>query len=318
MTTHQQSILRQHGPTIKNYLVATRPVFLVASVLPVVFGTVIGYEIAAEKGGHLDLLAFVLALLAVMLVNLGINVLNDVYDDINGTDRVNRHAVIPFTGGSRVIQEKTLSRDQMLYWSYLLLTGSVIVGLFLILYKGYVVLLLGLMGLFLGVGYSMPPVKLASRGLGESAILLGVGMLPVVGAAWLQTGSFNWSALLLSIPIGLWVANIILVNEVPDSEADSVSGKRTLAVRFGDRATAGLYMMANLLAAAILCVSALFGLIPWSAILLPLILLVPAVLTTNKIRQWEESKEAFVSGIKTNIATYIINIAWVIGCIIVT
>jgi len=288
----------------------------VASLLPVLFGTVVGYQVAAEQGGHFDLLAFVMAFLAVMLINLGINVLNDVYDDINGTDRINRHAIIPFTGGSRTIQKHILSREQMQYWSYLLLMGSVIVGLFLVFYKGYVVLLFGLLGLFLGVGYSMPPIKLASRGLGESAILLGVGMLPTIGAAWLQSGYFSFSALFLSIPIGLWVANIILVNEVPDSEADKASGKITLAVRFGDQATAGLFMLANLLAAAIVFISAIFGLLPFSAIIVPLIMLIPAVLTTKKIRLWEEDREGFVSGIKFNIATYMVNIVWIIGCII--
>ena len=311
MATQQHSVSQHHGPTVKDYLLATRPVFLTASLLPVLFGTALGYHIASQQGGSLDLLAMLLALIAVMFVNLGINVVNDVYDDLNGTDRINKHAVIPFTGGSRVIQQNVISREQMKHWGLLLLSLSVITGFFLFLHKGYVVLVFGLMGLFLGVGYSMPPVKLASRGLGELAITFGVGMLPVMGAAWLQTGYFSWSALLMSIPIGLWVTNIILVNEVPDAAADAASGKNTLAVRFGEKATAGLYLILNIVAAAIVFIAAVFGLIPFMSIVLPIVLLVPSVLTTKKIRLWKEEREAFVGGIKFNIASYLLNILWV-------
>lgn len=311
MATHHQSLSGHTGPTIKSYLLATRPMFLVASLLPVILGTAVGYQIAIQQGGQFDLLACLLALVSVMFVNLGINVLNDVYDDRNGTDRINHHAIVPFTGGSRVIQERILSQDQMLYWGYLLLSAAVITGFFLVLYKGYPVLYFGLAGLFLGVCYSKPPIQLASRGLGEFAIALGIGILPVTGAAWLQSGQVGWDAFLVSIAAGLWVANIILVNEVPDEKADAASGKRTLTVRFGHKATAGLYLMANLLAVTILLITVVFGLIPFAAIILPLVLLVPAILTTKRIRQWQKKRDAFIWGIKFNITSYLLNILWV-------
>jgi len=292
-------------------------VFLVASLLPVLYGSIVGFQIAERQNGSFDFLALILALVAVAFVNLGINVLNDVYDDINGTDRINRHAVIPFTGGSRVIQDNVLTREQMRHWSYLLLTLSVVTGFFLFLHKGYGVIVFGLLGLFLGIGYSMPPVKLASRGLGEAAIALGVGMLPVMGAAWLQSDYFSWAVLWLSLPIGLWVTNIILVNEVPDAEADSTSGKNTLAVRFGVKATAGFYLILNMVAAAIIVIAALFDLIPFMATVLPIVLLVPSVLTTKKIRLWQQQRDAFVTGIKFNIASYLLNIVWVMAWTII-
>lgn len=317
MAIHQHSVSQHQGPTVKDYFLAARPVFLTATLLPVLFGSVVGYEVAAQQGGSFDVLAMMMALISVMLMNLGINVLNDVYDDDNGTDRINKHAVIPFTGGSRVIQQNVLSREQMKQWSYVLLSLSVVFGFFLFLYKGYPVLVFGLLGLFLSVGYSMPPIKLASRGLGELAVALGAGILPVIGAGWLQAGYFSWALLFMSVPIGLWVTNIILVNEVPDAEADAASGKNTLAVRFGVKATAGLYLMLNIAAATFVCVSAIFGQIPFMAIILPLVLLVPAILTTKKIRQWEEKRKAFVSGIKFNIASYLLNIVWIMTCIIV-
>lgn len=316
MALQHQTMSRQHGPTLKDYLLATRPQFLVASLLPVIFGTVIGYQTIAEQGGSLDAMAFLLAFICVIFLNLGINVLNDVYDDVNGTDRINKHAIFPFTGGSRVIQDNVLTQQQMRHWSYLLLVLTVLTGLLLISYKGYGVLIFGLIGLFLGITYSMPPVQLSSRGLGELAIALGVGIVPVLGATWLQTGSFGWTALLLSIPAGLWVANIVLVNEVPDAQADGGSGKRTLTVRFGDKATAGLYMISNLIAVAFVCVTALLDLIPFAAVILPVLFLLPEIFVTERIRQWQNDRIAFTNAIKFNITSYMLNLLWIMLWII--
>ena len=304
-------VSRHHGAMLKNYILATRPQFLVASLLPVILGTVTGYQSIVEKGGNLDGVAFFLALLCILFVHLGINVLNDVYDDVNGTDRINRHAISPFTGGSRTIQEKILSQLQMRQWGFLLLSLALVTGLLLFLHKGYEVLIFGLAGLFLGVAYSMPPVQLASRGLGELAILLGCGVLPVTGAAWLQSGNVGLTSLLLSIPVGLWISNIVVVNEVPDSQADGSSGKRTLAVRFGDKATAGMYLIGNLVAVTFICIAALLSLVPFAAVILPVIFLIPQIFVTDRIRQWQKDQEAYTKAIKFNIASYVLNILWI-------
>jgi 1,4-dihydroxy-2-naphthoate octaprenyltransferase len=250
------------GRIAKRYLLATRPMFLPASLLPVILGTVIGSALA----GTLDGLAFVLALGAIALVHGAINVLNDVYDDINGTDPANEEHVHPFTGGSRFIQNEVLSRQQMFTWGLVLLGLACVLGLALVLYAGTGVLVFGLMGILLGVAYSVPPVQLASRGLGELSVGLGFGVLPVAGAAWLQTGSISITAVVLSIPVAIWVANILLVNEVPDRNADAQAGKDTLVVRLGKPATATLYRVTNIVAAAVVAGAAVAGLVPlWAA-----------------------------------------------------
>lgn len=310
MATQQNSISQHHGPTMKDYILAARPQFLVASMLPVILGTVVGYQYIVASGGNLDLLAFILSMVCVMFVNLGINVLNDVYDDVIGTDRINKHAFIPFTGGSRVIQDKLISQQQMRQWSYVLLTLAIVTGFILFLYKGYVVLLFGLAGMFLGVAYSAPPLQLASRGLGELTIALGCGLIPVMGAAWLQSGGIGWAALLLSLSVGIWVANIVVVNEVPDAQADAKSGKRTLGVRFGDKATAGLYLIGNLVAASMLLIAAISSLVPYMAIALPVLFLLPQIYVTDKIRQWHKDRQAYALAIKINILGFVLGLLW--------
>lgn len=312
MQTPAHNVFNLHDWNIKNYFLATRPMFFAASLLPVLLGTGIGYML----GGQLDILSLTLALFAVAFVNAGIDVLNDVYDDLGGTDRVNTRHISPFTGGSRAIQEKILSNTQMRHFGYFLLTISVILGAGLALYKGYIVVLYGLTGLFLGFAYSAPPFKLASRGFGESAIAIGVGILPVTGAAWLQLGQFSWEALLLSVPASLWVASILLINEVPDIDADGATGKRTLVVRIGHQLTAGVYLLLNVLACVAIYIASALGYVPLAATILPVFLLLPAIYAGNTIYNWSDKPENIVIGIKSTIAIHATGILWLLAWII--
>ena len=245
---------------IKRYLLAVRPMFLTASVLPVLLGTAWGIHVA----GSADWSAFVLAVLSIALVHAGINVLNDVYDDLNGTDRINDERIFPYTGGSRFIQNEILNVRQMRRWSYLLLTTAGVTGAILFFNKGPMILAFGLAGIALGTLYSMPPLQLSARGLGELAVGLGFGLLPVVGAAWLQSGRFEWGAVVLAIPVSAWVANILLANELPDIQADARVGKRTLAVRLGYSGVAIVYGLLTLIALIATIMAVLYAsLSPW-------------------------------------------------------
>ena len=100
-------------------------------------------------------------------------------------------------------------------------------------------------------------------GVGELCITVAFGLLPVCGAAWLQSAVVDWRSVLVAVPVGLWVTLILLINEVPDRNADAASGKRTLAVRLGIDGTRKLYLALHL--AAFGCVLALSatGLMPW-------------------------------------------------------
>jgi len=309
MQVPANSVFNAPDWNIKNYFLATRPMFFTASLLPVLLGTGLGYSLA----GQLDILASVLALFAIVFVHAGINVLNDVYDDLGGTDRINTNRISPFTGGSRFIQNNILSNAQMRRFGYFLLSLSVIMGAALVLHKGYVVLLYGLIGLFFGVAYSAPPFSLASRAFGETAIALGFGVLPVTGAAWLQLGHFSWEALLISIPVSLWVANIILINEVPDLKADEATGKRTLAVRIGHESMAGVYLLSNLLAWVSIYMALSFGYVPLAATILPFLLLLPAIYASYTIYHWSDRSEKIIVGIKSTIAIHTVGILWLLA-----
>ncbi|MFC6673084.1 prenyltransferase [Marinobacterium aestuariivivens] len=250
-------------------LLATRPMFLTASVLPVLVGTAWGYRMA----GELDLTALLLAIATLVLVHASANVLNDVFDDIGGTDAVNESRIFPYTGGSRFIQDALLSRRQMAIWGVILLLLGVGFGAALVAQKGVVFLLFGLVGITLALLYSMPPVQLNARGLGELAVAAAFGVLPVTGAAWLQSGLSIFGALVLSLPVACWVMAILLANEVPDREADRSTGKHTLVVRLGVVRSRGLYFIIQALSLLFMALAVSLGMLKSWALLLPALLL---------------------------------------------
>ncbi len=292
--------------TVKRLILATRPMFFTASVLPVLLGTGLGVRAA----GTLDIWAFLLALLATIGAHAAVNVINDVYDDISGADPDNTGRIYPFTGGSRFIQEDIMTRRNMRQWGMALLTLTAALGLTLAIMKGTGVIWFGLIGICLGVFYSAPPAELSARGLGELAVGLGFGVLPVTGAAWLQSGNVDIGAVLISLPVSFWVFNILLINEIPDAGADAGAGKRTLVVRLGLPATRTIYLAANALAvlAIVLAVSA--ELLPAYAIALPLLLLLVAWRAARLLEPGSPDRSAMTTIIKTTLAIHLAGGLW--------
>src|SRR5512147_948418 len=120
------------GRKARRLFLATRPKFLTASVLPVFVGTAWGAAVA----GHFDLLVAVIALVATALVHAASNVINDVGDEITGTDRDNFERIYPYTGGSRFIQNRIMTAREMNRWAWTLFGAAAVLGLWLTLLEG--------------------------------------------------------------------------------------------------------------------------------------------------------------------------------------
>jgi len=299
---------RAPARTAKRLFLATRPMFFSASILPVLLGTSWGIRSAPS----LDYAAFALALLATVFTHAAINVVNDVYDDVCGTDPINTERIYPFTGGSRFIQEGIMTRAQMLRWGLVLLGLAAVLGLGLAAMKGAGVIWFGLIGMALGVLYSLPPFRLSDRGFGEIAVGMGFGLLVVSGAAWLQSGIVDSNTVLLSLPISFWVFNVLLINEIPDAAADAAAGRATLVVRFGLPTALGIYLVMNVLAVLAVGLIVLNGTLPAFAILLPAILLMAALLAARHMAANASQRGALVSGIKTTLAIHAAGAVWLI------
>jgi 1,4-dihydroxy-2-naphthoate octaprenyltransferase len=247
------------GRKARRLFLATRPKFLTASVLPVLVGTAWGAAVA----GHLELLVAVIALLATALVHGASNVINDVGDEITGTDRDNEERIYPYTGGSRFIQNRIMTLAEMRRWGWTLIGVACALGVGLALMKGPWVIALGLAGIFIAWAYSAPALQLSGKGVGEFFLMIAFGLLPAGGAAWLQSGVFDVGTVLMAVPLGIWVMLILWINEVPDRKADAANGKRTLVVRLGlDGARLG-YRLLHVAAFAALLALVVMGTLPW-------------------------------------------------------
>jgi len=288
---------------------ATRPKFFPASLMPVLAGTAWGVHAA----GHFDAILFFLALVATVCVHAGANVLNDVGDDAGGTDRMNDERIYPYTGGSRFIQTGIMEASSMARLGISLLAIAAIAGLLLLLIKGPMILAFGIAGVALAVLYSVGPVRLASIGLGELAVGIGFGVIPVVGAAWLQSNVIDNAAVLFSIPVSAWVAAILLINEVPDIRADGATGKRTLPVRLGNSGTAILYLAIHLVAVAAVIQLTAGGALPLAAPLAPVALLVLAVKAAASIRRGIADRDGMTKAIEATLAIHTIGSIWLTG-----
>lgn len=243
---------------------ATRLPFLTASIVPVVLGILI-----AARQGSFDLVAALLTIVGACFVQLGLNVANDVFDTLQGADDAN---VTPtqFSGGSRVIQYGLVSLRQMATISTIFYVLAGLIGLVLLASRGSTALLvIGVTGFIVSVGYTAPPLKFVYRGVGEIAVALGFGPLMLLGAYVVQTrGALSWEPIAASIPVALLVALILYVNEIPDRRGDAHAGKRTLPVRFSRRAVIGGYNVAVAGAYVALVVAVAVGLLPLPTLLM--------------------------------------------------
>jgi 1,4-dihydroxy-2-naphthoate octaprenyltransferase len=204
---------------------ATRLPFLTATVAPVLLGTAIAWF-----DGSFNLGLFLLALLGASFFHLGTNVINDYYDHTSGVDEANLTPT-PFAGGSRLIQRGMIEPRTLLRMAWGFFAAGTAVGLILIALTEWQLVIFGIVGFLLGILYTAPPFRLVHRGLGELAVALGFGPVTVMGAYWVQTQQWSNAALYASIPLGILIAAVLYINEIPDRIWDEKAGKRTLITR---------------------------------------------------------------------------------------
>ncbi len=214
-----------------------RSPFLLASAL----ACLLGWACAYLGGSPWQLGSALASLFLAMALHAAANVINDVADAQNGGDAINQEAIAPFSGGAGLLQkgEVTLAQTRRLAAALLLLV--LVGGLALAAYSGWGLLLYGAAGVLLAWGYSAPPLQLMNRGVGELAVA-AAWVLMVAGADFVQRGSFAWQPVVLGLSYALLMANVLLMNGVPDAKADAQVGKYTLVVRLGARRTLGLYL----------------------------------------------------------------------------
>ena len=212
--------------------------FTTASIVPIIFGTAIAWGTT----GFFLWDVFLLTLLGGVSIHLGANVVNDYWDYHQGSDNINIEFIRPFTGGSRMIQEGLLSPRAVLAGSIIIFSIGAIIGIYLTFTRGFFILILGLLGIFLAFFYTAPPFKFVSRGVGEIIIGICFGIFLTLGAFFTQAQIIALEPIIVSLPIALLVSGILYINEFADFNADRDAGKHTLVVRLGRKRASKLYV----------------------------------------------------------------------------
>jgi len=212
------------------WLLAARPRTLPVSLGPVIVGT----AVAAGEGGARWLPAFA-ALAGALLLQVGSNLANDLFDYERGADGEDR------IGPPRASQLGLLSAPRMRAGMAVVFGLAGLVGLYLVAVGGWPIAAIGLVSIAAALAYTGGPWPFGYRGLGDPAVFLFFGLFAVVGTTYVQTLSWSAGALLASLPVGCLATAILVVNNTRDIGTDAAAGKRTLAVRFGRDASRAEY-----------------------------------------------------------------------------
>jgi 1,4-dihydroxy-2-naphthoate octaprenyltransferase len=167
----------------------------------------------------------------------------------------------------RVTQAGLLTPAQVKRGLWVIFGLAAAFGLYLAFLRGWVVIIIGLAAILSAIAYTGGPFPLGYYGLGDIFVFIFFGIAAVAGTYFVQVGSVSAAAWWMSVPMGLIITAILVVNNLRDIENDRKAGKHTLAVRLGERATRIEYLVCMIGAYLVLPLSALMGIVPWAALL---------------------------------------------------
>jgi len=234
-----------------------RTPFFAASLVPVVLGATIAWDLLRV----FNVTYFMLTLMAALCLHAGANMINDYFDFKSGCDLhpIYKEFWAPFFGGSRLLPEGILNPRDVYIASLLSFGLGGIIGVYLALERGWIILLLGVTGVLSGYFYV---THLATRGVGEFFVGLNFGPLMALGSYYVQAQKIAPEPLVASIPVGLLIAEVLWINEIPDYDADKHVGKNTLVVRLGRKRAADVYGMLMFSTYAVILLGVSLSLMP--------------------------------------------------------
>lgn len=222
--------------TLKPWIEAMRLRTLPVSAAGVL--TAIGYNVG---DGTFKAAPATLCLIFALLAQVASNFANEYYDYRDGLDRAGRD------GPRRGVTEGDIIPGAMLRATYATLGMACCVGLSLLWWGGWWLLIAGIVIAIGAMAYSAGPYPLSRHGLGEVAVIIFFGVIPVNLTYYVQSGYFAWPVGIASAAIGLMGANVLLVNNYRDADDDAAVGKRTLAVIMGRGFAYSLYLINGVL-----------------------------------------------------------------------
>lgn len=207
------------------WVLAARPATLPAAVAPVLVGGAI-----AARAHHVAFLPFLAALVGAILIQIGANFSNDLFDFKKGADTVDR------LGPTRVTQQGYVTEREVASATALTFGLATLVGIYLVAVGGWPIVAVGVASIVAALAYTGGPFPFGYYGLGDIFVFVFFGLVAVMGTYYVESLSLSWASFFAAIPSGLLITGILVVNNVRDVDTDRIAGKKTLAVRLGRQA----------------------------------------------------------------------------------
>ncbi|MDE2654201.1 MAG: 1,4-dihydroxy-2-naphthoate polyprenyltransferase [Gemmatimonadota bacterium] len=267
------------------WILAIRPRTLSAGAAPVVAAS--GFAAADGVFAQLPALA---ALAGALLIQIGTNLANDYYDFFKGGDTGER------LGPVRVTQAGILAPGEVFRGMVVSLALATLTGVYLASVAGWPVIVIGLVSMLMAVCYTGGPYPLSYNGLGDVFVFVFFGLVATASTYYVQAQVWSAGAIVAGAGLGAFSTAMLVVNNLRDRETDGAAGKRTLAVRFGDRFTVVQYFACLTGAAAVPVLGfTLMGWSPWTYLsLFGLVACVPAA--SRILALWAATREGGEQG----------------------
>jgi 1,4-dihydroxy-2-naphthoate octaprenyltransferase len=207
---------------IESWLLASRPKTLLAAVVPVMVGSAL-----AVSEGNFNFPVAVAAFLCSVLIQVGTNFTNDLYDFYSGADNASRK------GPQRVLAAGLITPAEMKAGIIFIFLSAFLIGLYLVSIGGLIILFVGVASIIAGIAYTAGPYPLAYHGLGDVFVFIFFGIVGTVFTHYLHSGELSAVAFWASLPVGALITNILVVNNYRDLEEDKDAHKNTLVVILG-------------------------------------------------------------------------------------
>jgi 1,4-dihydroxy-2-naphthoate polyprenyltransferase len=220
-------------PSLRTWIIGARPRTLPAAVVPVAVGAAVAID--ASRWSAVSWIGVLLALLVSLLLQIGVNYANDYSDGVRGTDDVR-------VGPLRLVASGSASPSEVRAAALLSLGLAALAGLVLAAMTSWWLIAVGLAALFAAWGYTGGPKPYGYLGLGEVFVFVFFGLVATVGTTFIAIEKLPWRSWVAGTGVGALACALLVVNNLRDLPTDAEVGKKTLAVRLGDRATRIFYV----------------------------------------------------------------------------
>ncbi len=266
--------------SLQAWILAARPKTLTGAAVPVMIALTLAWSDLHAAGSGMRVIPAILCVLFAMVMQIDANLINDYFDFMKGTDDKYR------LGPKRACAQGWVTMSAMRLAIGLTSLAACVIGLPLIFYGGWAMVSVGVACLLFCFLYT---THLSYWGLGDLLVLVFFGLVPVMVTYYLQTGTVTFEVLVASIACGLVIDTLLVVNNYRDRDNDLRTGKKTLVVRIGAKASEWLYWGLGLAAILLGCCHLVYG--HWWATILPIIYLALHTVTWHRMKEIYQGRE---------------------------